>query len=99
MALKRLAQLEGRAGIARLIDAMSDADLRKDALEGLASLAAGSNDAAVLAALGTEIQQGSATHISALVKAFLALGGNAKNFAQDVVDRPEPQMATSGRRL
>ena len=42
MALKRLAQLEGRAGIARLIDAMSDPDLRKDALEGLASLAAGS---------------------------------------------------------
>jgi HEAT repeat protein len=99
MALTRLAQMEGQAGVARLIAALSDPDLRKDALEGLASLAAGSNDAAVLAALGNEIQQGSATHISALVKAFLAVGGNAKNFAQDVVDRLEPEMTTTVRWL
>ena len=44
MALKRLAELEGQAGIARLIGFMQDPDLRKDALEGLASLAAGSDD-------------------------------------------------------
>jgi HEAT repeat protein len=99
MALTRLAQMEGQAGVARLIAALSDPDLRKDALEGLASLAAGSNDAAVLAALGNEIQQGSATHISALVKAFLAVGGNAKNFARDVVDRLEPEMTTTVRWL
>src|SRR5579862_1572023 len=85
MALKRLAQLEGRAGIARLIDAMSDPDLRKDALEGLASLAAASNDPAVLETLGEEIGRGHATDISDLVKAFLAVGGNAKELAQDVV--------------
>jgi HEAT repeat protein len=80
MALTRLAQMEGQAGVARLIAALSDPDLRKDALEGLASLAAGSNDPAVLATLGNEIEQGNATHISALIKAFLAVGGNAKSF-------------------
>ena len=42
MALKQLAELEGKAGIARLLGALSDPDLRKDALEGLTSLAAGS---------------------------------------------------------
>ncbi len=31
MALKGLAKLEGHAGIARLIDALSRSDLRKDA--------------------------------------------------------------------
>ena len=99
MALKRLAQLEGRAGIARLIDAMSDADLRKDAVEGLASLATGSDDPAVLAMLGNEIQREGAAHISTLVKTFLAVGGNAKSFAQDVVDRLEPEIATAVRWL
>jgi HEAT repeat protein len=99
MALKRLAQLEGRAGIARLIDAMSDADLRKDAVEGLASLAAGSDDPAVLAMLGNEIQREGATHISTLVKTFLAVGGNAKSFAQDILDRLEPEIAMTVRWL
>ena len=99
MALTRLAQMEGQAGVARLNAALSDPDLRKDALEGLASLAAGSDDPAVLAALGNEIQQGNATHISALVKAFLAVGGNAKSFAQDVVDCLEPEIAMTVRWL
>jgi HEAT repeat protein len=99
MALKQLAQLEGRAGIARLIDAMSDADLRKDAVEGLASLAAGSDDPAVLAMLGNEIQREGATHISTLVKTFLAIGGNAKSFAQDILDRLEPGIAMTVRWL
>jgi HEAT repeat protein len=99
MALKRLAQLEGRAGIARLIDAMSDADLRKDAVEGLASLAAGSDDPAVLALLGNEIQREGATHISTLVKTFLAVGGNAKSFAQDILDRLGPEIAITVRWL
>ena len=99
MALTRLAQMEGQSGVARLIAALSDPDLRKDALEGLASLAAGSNDPVVLATLGNEIQQGNATHISALIKAFLAVGGNAKSFAQDVADRLEPEMATTVRWL
>jgi HEAT repeat protein len=99
MALKRLAQLEGRAGIARLIDAMSDPDLRKDALEGLASLAAGSDDPTVLATLGTEIQREGATHISTLVKTFLAVGGDAKRFAQDIVDLLEPEIAMTVRWL
>jgi hypothetical protein len=82
-----------------LIDAMSDADLRKDAVEGLASLAAGSDDPAVLAMLGNEIQREGAAHISTLVKTFLAVGGNAKSFAQDVVDRLEPEIATAVRWL
>lgn len=95
MALTRLAQMEGQAGIARLIAALSDADLRQDALEGLASLAAGSDDPAVLAALSNEIQRGDATHISTLVKTFLFVGGNAKSFAQGVVGRLEPEIATT----
>jgi HEAT repeat protein len=99
MALTRLAQMEGQAGVARLIAALSDPDLRKEALEGLASLAAGFKDPAVLATLSSEIQRGNATHISALIKAFLAVGGNAKGFAQDVVDRLEPEMATTVRWL
>ena len=99
MALKRLAQLEGRAGIARLIDAMSDADLRKDAVEGLASLAAGSDDPTVLATLGNEIQREGATHISTLVKTFLAVGGDAKRFARNIVDRLEPEIAMTVRWL
>jgi hypothetical protein len=99
MALKRLAQLEGRAGIARLIDAMSDPDLRKDALEGLASLAAASNDPGVLETLGEEIERGNATDISDLVKAFLAVGGNAKELAQDAVNGLDPKLAVTVRWL
>jgi HEAT repeat protein len=95
MALERLAQMEGQSGVARLIAALSDPDLRKDALEGLASLAAGSDDPAVLAALANEIQREDTTHISTLVKTFLAVGGNAKGFAQDIVERLEPRMATT----
>lgn len=92
-ALKRLAQLEGHAGIARLIDALSDPDLRKAALEGLASLAAGSDDPAVLEALDSEIRRCDATHISGVVKAFVAVGGNAKSLSRDIMDRLEPEMA------
>ena len=99
MALRKLAELEGKAGIARLLDALSEPDLRKDALEGLTSLAAGSDDPAVLAALSDEIQRGKATHISALFKAFLAAGGNAKSLAGDIVDRLEPEMAMTVRWL
>jgi HEAT repeat protein len=99
VALKQLAQLEGQAGITRLIDAVSDPELRKDALEGLASLAAGSDDPAVLEALGREIGRGDATHISALVKAFLAVGGKAKNLAQGIVDRLDPEIAMTVRWL
>jgi hypothetical protein len=99
MALKRLAKLEGPAGIARLIDALSGSDLRKDALEGLASLAAGSNDPVVLEALDNEIRRGDSTHISAAVSAFLAVGGNVRSLAQDTVDRLEPEMAMTVRWL
>src|SRR4029077_740203 len=99
MALTRLAQMEGQAGVARLIAALSNPDLRKDALEGLASLAAGSDDPAVLATLNNEIQRENATHISTLVKTFLAVGGNAKSFAQDIVDRLEPETAMTVRWL
>jgi HEAT repeat protein len=99
MALKRLAQLEGRAGIARLMNAMSDPDLRKDAMDGLASLAAGSDDPAVLERLGEEIERGNATDISDLVKAFLAVGGNAKELAQDAVNGLDPEIAVTVRWL
>jgi HEAT repeat protein len=99
MALKRLAQLEGQTGIRRLIDALSDPDLRKDALEGLGSIAAGSDDPTVLEILGEEIRNGNATQISAVVKAFLSVGGNAKTLALGVVDRLEPDLAMTVRWL
>ncbi len=99
MALKQLAELEGQAGIARLIDFMQDPDLRKDALEGLASLAAGSEDPNVLETLAKEIRRENPTSISALVKAFLAVGGNAKTLAQGIVDRLEPETAMTVRWL
>lgn len=99
IALKRLAQLEGQTGIRRLIDAISDPDLRKDALEGLGSLANGSDDPAALEVLSEEIRSGNATQISALVKAFLSVGGNAKGLAQSTVARLEPGLAMTVRWL
>lgn len=99
MALKHLAQLEGQAGIRRLIDALSDPDLCNEALEGLASLAAGSDDPAVLEALGQEIRRGNTRKISNLVKAFLAVGGKAKTLAQDIVDQLEPEVSMTVRWL
>ncbi len=98
-ALTRLASLEGQAGIRRLIDAISDPDLRKDALEGLGSLAMGSDNPAALQVLSEEMRNGSATQISALVKAFLSVGGNAKNLAQSTVARLEPGLAMTVRWL
>jgi hypothetical protein len=99
VALRRLATLEGSAGIARLVDAMQDPDLRKDAIEGLASLAAGSNDPDVLEILAKEIQKENASCISALVKAFIVVGGNAQSLTQGVVDRLEPELAMTVRWL
>jgi HEAT repeat protein len=98
-ALKQLAELEGEAGIARLIDVLQDPDLRKDALEGLATLAAGADDPDLVETLAKEIRRENATHISDLVKAFLAAGGNAKTLAQGIVDRLEPQTAMTVRWL
>lgn len=99
VALKRLAKLEGSAGIARLVDSMQDPDLRKDAIEGLASLAAGSRDPDVLESLAKEIRRENASCISALVKAFIAVGGNVKSLAQGTVDRLEPETAMTVRWL
>jgi hypothetical protein len=99
MALKRLAKLEGQAGIARLIDALSRSDLRQDALEGLASLAAGSNNPVVLEALDNELRRRDSTHISAAVSAFLSVGGNVPSLPQDTADRLEPEMAMTVRWL
>lgn len=93
MALKRLAALDGQDGIARLIEALSDSDLRKDALEGLSSLAAGSDDPIVLEALRKELRNGDALQLSTLVKTFLNVGGKAKALAQDVISRLDPDVA------
>jgi hypothetical protein len=98
-ALTHLAKLEGRAGITRLIGALADPDLRIDALKGLSSLAARSNDPIVLEALAHEIQQGSVRNISTLVETFVAVGGDAKTLTQDVVDRLEPDVAATVRWL
>jgi hypothetical protein len=99
MALTSLAKLEGQAGITRLVGALSDPDLRMDALKGLSSLAAGSNDPIVLNILAQEIRRENPKNISLLVKTFLAVGGNAKTLTQEVVDRLEPDVAATVRWL
>jgi HEAT repeat protein len=99
MALQRLAKLEGAAGIARLVGSLQDPDLRKDAIEGLASLAAGADHPDLVKILAEEIHRENASCISALVKTFIAVGGNAKNLAQGVVDRLEPKAAMTVRWL
>jgi HEAT repeat protein len=85
MALKRLAQLEGRDGISRLLNALSDADLWKDALEGLAALARGSQDPAVREFLAQRLARETPEDISSLVKAFLAFGGDATTGVLDEI--------------
>lgn len=92
-ALQRLAQLEGPQGVARLLSAVSDGQLRKSALKGLVSLAAGAVDPAVLNTLTHEIAREGAENISALVQAFLACGGQAISLADEVLRSLEPATA------
>lgn len=82
--LKRLAQLEGRIGISRLLHALSDDELRKDALEGLVSSARASSDPAALELLAQELGREDAENVCNLIKAYLAFGGDA---ATDMLDR------------
>jgi hypothetical protein len=91
-ALKRLAQLEGRSGVARLLKALSDPDLRDAALKGLSSLA-GASDPTVIEMLAQEIAREGAKNISALVRAFLGCGGQAKMLADNVTARLDPETA------
>lgn len=93
-ALKRLAQLEGPNGIPRLLSALSDSDLRDAALEGLSSLASAS-DPTVIETLRQEIARGGAQNISALVRTFLACGGQARELAERVQSGLEPELATT----
>jgi len=95
MALTSLAKLEGQAGITRLVGALSDPHLRTDALKGLSSLAARSNDPIVLDILAQEIRRENPKSISLLVETFLAVGGNAKTLTQEVVDRLKPDVAAT----
>ena len=53
----------------------------------------------MLETLGEEIGRGNATDISDLVKAFLAVGGNAKELAQDVVNDLDPEIGVTVRWL
>lgn len=94
-ALKRLAQLEGRSGIPRLLSALSDRDLRDAALEGLRSLARDASNPAVIEILAQEIGRAGEHSISALVRTFLVCGGQAKNLATDIVARLDPETATT----
>lgn len=91
-ALQRLGQVDGRRGIPLLLSALSDPDLREAALEGLSSLA-GASDLAVIETLGQEIAREGAQNISALVRTFLACGGQARELAERVKSRLEPELA------
>jgi HEAT repeat protein len=75
-ALKRLAEMEGEAGIRRLETALKDRLLRKDAAQALAKLADGRRDPALLESLMDAAQEESRKEVlSELVSALLAVGG------------------------
>lgn len=92
-ALKRLVQVEGRSGIPRLLSALSDRDLRDAALEGLSSLAGDASNPAVIETLAQGIAREGVQNISALVRTFLACGGQAKNLATEIAARLDPETA------
>jgi HEAT repeat protein len=98
-ALKRLAQLEGKAGIERLLGALSDSELRAAALEGLSSLARGSGDPVIIAALAEDIAREDATDVPELVEAFLAIGGGATEVLDRVMTRVDRDAALTIRWL
>jgi HEAT repeat protein len=93
MALKRLAELEGKAGIERLLCALSDSELRVAALEGLSLLARGSSDPVIIEALAQEIAREDTTDVPKLVEAFLAIGGGAPEVLDRVVTRVDRDTA------
>jgi HEAT repeat protein len=92
-ALKRLAQLEGPHGIPRLLSALSDPDLRDAALDGLGALVDGAVDPMVIDTLAQEIAREGAKNISAVVRTFLACGGQAKGLAADIQARLDSKTA------
>jgi HEAT repeat protein len=93
IALKRLAQLEGHSGVVRLLDALSDAELRSYALEGLSSVARGSSDPAVIEALAQEIAREDASNLTEFVEAFLAVGGRAGELLDRVASQVDRDTA------
>ncbi len=92
-ALKRLAQLEGRNGIPRLLSALSDPDLRDAALDGLGALVDGAVDPMIVDTLAREIAREGAKNISVVVRTFLACGGQAKALAADIQARLDSKTA------
>ncbi len=95
-ALKRLAKLEGAAGIERLCDALSDSDLRKAAAEGLAKLAGGTASAGVLGALAAALDTEKYVEtIEALVNAVMAVGGETRAILEAAAARVDRNAAMS----
>lgn len=92
-ALKRLAELSGKGGIALLLSAMSDPTLRDAALEGLATLMRKTRDPQVVDALATEIAREKSEEISKIVNAYLVAGGTSIELLDSVAGRVDRDTA------
>jgi hypothetical protein len=94
MALKRLAVLEGDEGISRLCSELGNPRLKKDAAEGLAKLARGTKDAAVIEALSKAVDAKSDVGTtSTVVRAIVAISGGSHRVLSDLIERVDPNVA------
>jgi hypothetical protein len=93
VALKRLAELSGREGVALLLSALPDPDLRSAALEGLTSLMLKARDPQVVNAVAQEIAREKGEDVSKLVNAYLAAGGDSIELMDSVAARVDDHTA------
>ena len=97
---EKLAELEGKAGIARLLDALSEPRPAQGCAGRIDVTRRGLQTIRLCSQPSTTKFNVAKPRIPALLKAFLAAGGNAKkSLAGDIVDRLEPEMAMTVRWL
>ncbi|MBW4621999.1 MAG: hypothetical protein KME17_21870 [Cyanosarcina radialis HA8281-LM2] len=91
IALQRLGELEGEAGIVRLQNALSDRQLRKDAAEGIAKVAKEREDPALIDNLVAALQQDDRSDVlSAIVDALIAVGADVVSILAENAKELEP---------
>ena len=91
IALCRLGELEGEAGIIRLQNALSDTQLREFAAEGIAKVAKGRGDIALINNLAAILQEETRPKVlGAIVDALIAVGGNIISVLDENTSRFNP---------
>jgi hypothetical protein len=94
IALQRLSEIEGKAGLSRLCKALKDRALRKDAAESLAKLAKHLDDPGIIDAIGEALKEETEPRIIAqMAKAFVVAGGSSRALLRNVMARSEPNTA------